>query len=189
MNVETSVSLNGPWTLYFRAEEQAMPLTIDDVKQQQWNRIHATVPGNVELDLVHAGLEKDPFIANNLYDYRKYEFYQWWFEREFDLPDVNPAEKQIILRLHGLDTFGTVWINGHEAGRTDNMMIEHELDIAPYVLPGAANHIAVRIQSPMNAVRNKPFPANVYASEHGDEFVWLRKPPSSFGWDIAPRLL
>lgn len=182
-------SLNGAWQLYYRRESKDMPATLDEVKRQGWPGIEAVVPGNVELDLVRAGIEQDPFVGTHLYDFRKYEYYQWWFERSFELPSFDAGGKQLVLRFHGLDTFGTIWVNGREAGRTDNMLIAHELDITAYALPGQTNHIAVRIASPLNAVRDKPYPAQVYGSEHGDELVWLRKPPSAFGWDIAPRLV
>lgn len=45
---------------------------------EDWPSVEAQVPGNVELDLVRAGLEEDPFWGENLYNFRRYEFYQWW---------------------------------------------------------------------------------------------------------------
>lgn len=105
-----NVSLNGKWSLYYQVEERDMPATLSDVKKSQWPAIEAFVPGNVELDLVRAGLEEDPFIGQNLYHFRKYEFFQWWYERKFQILDDFQG-KDVILKLHGLDTFGTIWIN------------------------------------------------------------------------------
>ena len=48
--------------------------------------IVAHVPGNVELDLQAAGILPEPFYADNIRKLRPYEFYEWWYTRDFDLP-------------------------------------------------------------------------------------------------------
>lgn len=164
-----------------------MPSCIDEVKDQGWPCIDAKVPGNVELDLCRAGLEEDPFYGNNIYRYRKYEFYQWWFERSFEVQEGFPDEVT-ILKINGLNTFGTIWINGSLAGSTDNMLVEHEIDVTDILRQGT-NHIAIRVESSINKVRERDFPVNIKGNEGHDEFVWLRMCAHAFGWDIAPRLL
>jgi beta-mannosidase len=183
------LSLDGKWRLYFHAEDGDLPETIDAVKKAGWKQIEAVVPGNVELDLQKAGLEADPYYGNNLYSYRKYEFYQWWFERDFEVPR-DFSGKAIDLVLHGLDTYGSIWINGCLVGETANMLIEKVLDITKAVRAGAVNHIAIRIKSAVNMARNRDFPVGVNGGKGDiDEMAWIRKPPHSFGWDIAPRIL
>ncbi|GAA3403389.1 glycoside hydrolase family 2 protein [Paenibacillus hodogayensis] len=181
-------SLNGSWNLYYGPEQGQMPISIEAVKTSGWPVIEASVPGNVEIDLSRAGIEQDPFLAEHVYDYRKYEFYQWWYERSFDVP-ADFIGQDVILRLHGIDTFGTIWINGELAGTTDNMMIEHDVNITDYVNIGQTNHIAIRIESSINQARKQNYPVALAGLEHHDEMVWLRKPPHAFGWDIAPRLV
>ena len=149
-----TITLNGKWNLYFNLEFGNMHSTIDEVKEQKWPRIDAVVPGNVELDLVRAGIEEDPFYSQNLYNFRKYEFYQWWFEKEFKVPE-DYRGKDVFLLLKGLNTFGSIWINGEIAGQVSNMLIEHELDITNLIKIGDKNHIAIRIESPINKVRDK----------------------------------
>ena len=80
-------TLSGDWKLYYHPEDGAMPQTPAAMKLAAWPSIDAKVPGNVELDLVRAGIEDDPFYAENIYNFRKYEFYQWWFERTFIAPE------------------------------------------------------------------------------------------------------
>lgn len=188
-DMQQSISLNGAWKLYYHPEIGEMPTNPEEVKTRGWPCIAASVPGNVELDLMRAGIEKDPFFGQNLYDYRKYESCQWWFEREFALPACSSDNKHAKLRFHGLDTFGTIWVNGQFAGRTDNMLIEHELDVTGLVKPGQTNQISIRIESSLNAVREKPYSAHIYGGEYSNEMPMLRKAPHAFGWDIAPRLL
>ena len=182
------MSLNGKWELSFHLEDGKMPENPAELHAAGWPKIEAAVPGNVELDLVRAGLAPDPLVGMNLYEFRKYEFYQWWYERDFAVP-AEFAGKRLILRLNGLDTYGTVWLNGALAGETDNMLIEHELDVTDKIRCGETNRITIRIASAVNKVRSEEYPANVLGAEHHDELVWIRKPPASFGWDIAPRLL
>lgn len=182
------ISLNGKWNLYFHLEEGEMPSSIDEVKEGNRDRIEAEVPGNVEVDLCNAGVEKDPFLGLNLYDYKKYEFYQWWYERSFEVPEDFKYENAVLV-LKGIDTYSTIWVNGANVGETANMMIEHRLDVTRYLKPGKTNHVTIRIKSPMNVARNKDFPVSVMGGERIDEMVWIRKPGHSFGWDIAPRLL
>ena len=183
-----NMCLDGNWNLYFHIEDKNLPNTFEDVKKRKWDRIEAVVPGNVELDLVRAGVEKDPFFGENIYDYRKYEFYQWWFERTFDIPP-DFVEDQVNLVLNGIDTFGTIWINDLYAGETSNMLIEHVIDIKELLKIGESNSIVIRIKSSVNMVRNEEYSISVKGGSGIDEMVRIRKPPHCFGWDIAPRFL
>jgi beta-mannosidase len=180
-----TLSLNGKWRLRFYPEDVNNPEKPD---LSGLPAIDAEVPGNVELDLIRAGIEKEPFFGTDVYAYRKYEFYSWWFEREFDWPEAVPG-KDIILRFDGIDTYGTVYINGAEAGKTDNMLIPHEFDITSYVKTGQ-NTIKIHISSAVNKARRDYLPAGTRTWEAlTDEYLTVRKPAHSFGWDISARLL
>ncbi|HPS80405.1 MAG TPA: glycoside hydrolase family 2 TIM barrel-domain containing protein, partial [Candidatus Limiplasma sp.] len=180
--------LNGDWTLC-GAPEKTLPQTPDALQTARLSRIAATVPGNVELDLYRAGLCPDPFMRENLYQFRPYEFYGWWYERSFTLPEGFLSEP-VELFLGGVDTFATVFINGCEVGRTDNMMMEYTLDATPYLREGE-NRMAIRIDSAINRARKLEYPVGVRGPgyEHTDEMLRVRKPGHCFGWDIAPRFV
>ncbi|MBN2073092.1 MAG: hypothetical protein JW770_04000 [Actinobacteria bacterium] len=182
---ENYISLNGSWRLKFQPEEHGIP---DEEPHPDALEIDALVPGNIELDLMRAGLEDDPFFGTNSINYRKYEFYSWWFERDFDIPGSFAGE-DIILRFDGLDTYATIWINGTTIGKTSNMLIAYEFDVTAYARPGNTNHIRVHITSSVNHARSTYFPAGIRSWEDtSDEFLMLRKPPHSIGWDISVRL-
>ncbi len=183
-----SLSLNGSWRLYYHPEDGPLPGTPEALAQANWPSIEARVPGNVELDLVRAGLEKDPFYDQNLYDFRKYEFYQWWFERAFDAP-AECAGKRCVLVFEGIDTYAEIFLNGVKLGEADNMFIAHEFDAADALKPGEKNTLHVRVRSAINEARRQDFPAMLIGGEGSDEYTRIRKPASSFGWDIMPRLL
>jgi len=183
-----SISLNGSWLLYYYPETKKIE-TPSQMHELSLTPINATVPGNVEIDLIAAGLSKEPYFGLNALEYRKYEFNSWWFEREFDIP-ISYKEKDILLRFDGIDTFGTIFINGQQIGTTDNMLIPHEFDISSFCKPGQANIISVHIASAVNKARDTYFPVGVRTWESlSDEHAVIRKPAHSFGWDISARLM
>jgi beta-mannosidase len=187
--MKTIIDLKGTWTLLFAQEGGKSPATFEEALAAGWKKIDAQVPGNVELDLARAGLERDPFFGNNLYDYRKYEFCQWWLRRAFTAP-ARPAEgTEAVLRIEGLNTYGTIWLNGEPLGSVSNMLTSHELDVTDRLSWGAENVITVRIESAMNKAREMDLPVHVYGTESHDEMLALRMPAHSFGWDIMPRFL
>lgn len=171
-------SLDGRWLLRYHPETKDMPAP------ESWPAIPASVPGNVELDLFEAGVEADPFYAENIYDYRKYEFYRFIYERTFELPEI--AEGRPMLVFEGLNTYADVFINGQKVGRGENMLVAQSFDVSGAVRPGE-NAIRVVIYSAANIARHMDYPVSVSGVEDSDEYARQRKPPHSFGWDIMPR--
>jgi len=182
--LEKIKSLNGVWTLQYAPETKWIPGGQEFPADGP--AIEAQVPGNVELDLHAAGVEPEPFFGDNLYAFRKYEFYTWKYSREFDLPE-NYAPQQAVLRLCGVNTYAKVYVNGKMVGETDNMLIEWEFDITGAIVRGGKNTIEVVIRSAANRAREEEYPAAVRGNDGHDEYVWQRKPAHSFGWDIMPR--
>lgn len=170
------IDLNGIWQLYYRQEGTDEP----------WACIPGRVPGNVELDLVAAGVEADPFYGENLYAFRKYEFYEWRLERSFEMPPLAPGAC-VSLVLEGVNTYADVFINEQWIGSCDNMLIAHELKIRDALKTGE-NRLCVHIHSAANIARKKEYPVMLSANDRSDEYLWQRKPPHCFGWDIMPRL-
>ena len=75
-----TISLNGEYLLRY-ADEQENPFGLDGMQV-----IPATVPGNVEIDLMNAGILPDIFFGNNVKLLRPYEFYRWRYEKSFAAP-------------------------------------------------------------------------------------------------------
>ena len=69
-------SLNGNWTLYYAPETSGRQDSYDAVMEKEFSHITAEVPGCVQLDLHRAGIEPEPFYADNIHLYAKYEYYQ-----------------------------------------------------------------------------------------------------------------
>lgn len=155
-------SLSGSWNLYFGPEEVQ---SIDEAREK-FQRINATVPGDVYLDLFNANLIDDPFFGKNYLDLRKYEFYQWWYEKDFTIPD-ELIDKKLKLMFYGIDTIATIWLNGILVGKTQNMFVEHEFDITGLLKQN--NTIVVKIDSPLLWAKNKSYDAINISWEGRDE--------------------
>jgi len=78
--------LSGDWELYFCPEKSGKKNWIEELPWGTCEKIDALVPGNVELDLMRAGVIEDPFYGDNLYKIAPYEYYQWVYKKTFVLP-------------------------------------------------------------------------------------------------------
>ncbi len=184
----TSITLNGEWKLYYGLYDKNAPVNPDELNKRNWPYVSAIVPGNVELDLMSAGIIKNPEVGNNINDLRKYEAYQWWYCRTFETPRFNAGER-VEITFDGLDCFGTIWINGLLVGKADNMLIIHRFDITDLLSHGESNSIYICIDP---AVKKGQEYHNGIIGSKGDfsaESVNVRKAPSMYGWDIMPRLI
>jgi beta-mannosidase len=186
--MEWSQSLNGKWDLWYGVDTGCEIKSKAEALEKDYKQVSAQVPGNVELDLIKAGICKDPFFGDNVLGFEKYEHYAWLFEREF-IPESEYKDREVTLVLKGINTFADIFINGEKAAKTDNMLITHEIDITEYIKWGQENRIAIFISSSMKKARNMDFPVALLGTGGSDEITRLRMPPHSFGWDIMPRLL
>jgi len=183
-----AIDLSGTWRLFYHPEEKDAPKTPADLAAANWPEIEAQVPGNVELDLCRAGVEDDPFFGENIYNFRKYEYCQWWFARDFDVP-ADYEGRKCVLCFDGLDTYADIFVNGAKVGEADNMFIEHEYDVSDALKYGGTNHLHVRIRSAIRAVSGRDVPVMVRGGEGTDDYALIRKPASCFGWDIMGRFV
>jgi beta-mannosidase len=181
-------SLNGTWGLTFGPQRANHPQSPDELSGVDWPAIEATVPGNVELDLMKSGILEDVSIGSRVYELRRYETYEWWFRQHFSLPETRP-EQRVVLVFEGLDCLGTIWLNGVRIGETDNMFIAHRFDVTDHIRPKNENELVVRITSSVLESRHhKPEPYEK-ALAGGHDSLSIRKAPHMFGWDIMPRIV
>ena len=108
------ISLNGTWLMYRK-----------DIGKQ----IQAQVPGSVFHDLMENGLMEDPFYRDNEKKARELSFYDYVYEREFDITEDFLKLDRIELCCEGLDTLTDIFMNGICVGKTDNMFRLYELDV------------------------------------------------------------
>ncbi|NLG26167.1 MAG: glycoside hydrolase family 2 [Clostridiales bacterium] len=173
-------SLNGEYRLYY-ADEQVAP------GAREYRMVPAQVPGNVEIDLMRAGVLPDIFFGNNVKLLRPYEFYIWRYERAFQAPEWEKGER-VHLHFEGVDCFADYYLNGQLFAHTENALIDHRFDVTELLREGE-NRLAVELHSPMLHAAAQPYDA--YSSHLRDNYESLRvrKAPSAYGWDIMPRTL
>ncbi len=180
-------NLNGDWKLSFALQPNDAARTPEEFKKLSGVKtINAKVPGNVELDLVRAGLAEDPQKGDNVYKFRKYESYQWLYSKKFTSPKLAEGQRA-ILKLDGVDTLADVFVNGKFVGNPENMFIAHEFDITDFLLSGT-NTLEIIIRSAV--IESKKFDPIIGGGDvERSELVHIRKAASGFGWDIHPRLV
>lgn len=177
--------LNGKWFLKtFDQGEGERGEAFNADSPDGW--MEATVPGVVHLDLMKANKIGDPFYRLNELDVAWVEEKDWWYRREFDAPQELVSKESVELVFYGLDTFATIWLNGQEIGKANNMFIPWRFDAKRALKPGT-NLLVVKLSSPVHVLnqleeeKGKLVAANYSGRSYG------RKAQYSFGWDWGPR--
>ncbi|MDR3409344.1 MAG: glycoside hydrolase family 2 TIM barrel-domain containing protein [Formivibrio sp.] len=183
-----SLSLNGTWSLTYGPCPEAPKKLPQTSAPADWPTIPATVPGNVELDLVAAGRMEPLEKGNRVYQALKLESHQWWYRRSFKAGATEPGERAELV-FEGLDCLGTVWLNGKLIGQSANMLIAHRFDVSPFLLANAENEVVVRIDPAVPAGRAVSYSAREYINSDSMESLHVRKAPHMYGWDIMPRIV
>ncbi|HNX34848.1 MAG TPA: glycoside hydrolase family 2 [Kiritimatiellia bacterium] len=181
--------MDGDWQLSYGVQRPGGPRTPSELASAGWPTIAAAVPGNVEIALMKVGKLPDLAVGNNIYLLRDWEQYQWWYQRKFATPK-RQDKARVELVLEGIDCMGTVFLNGRMLGETRNMFIAHRFDVTDLLAAdGVENELTVRLDSAVIAGRQHQ-PAAVEGAFLGNwESLSVRKAPSMYGWDIAPRIV
>lgn len=182
-----SYSLEGTWQLVYGEQlseyDRAEP-------PSDWPVIAAEVPGNVEIDLMSAGILPDLTIGNNVYLLREYEYHEWWYLREVILPAIATGESAELV-FDGLDCIADVWLDSELIGHANNMLIPQRFDITHIVgnKTGSTVKLSVRIYSAVLEGRKHHSDPLSSAFSTNWESLAVRKAPHMYGWDIMPRVV
>ena len=184
-----TISLDGSWRLSYGPQRSDGPRSPGELALAGWPAIAATVPGNVELDLMKAGLLPELSVGTNIYRLRELEGNQWWYQRKFSTPK-RTGNTRIELVFEGIDCLGTIFLNGREVGQTRNMFIAHRIDVTDQLREaGGENELTVRLDSAVLAGRQHEPSALEGAFAANWESLSIRKAPHMYGWDISPRIV
>jgi beta-mannosidase len=183
-----TTSLNGRWELSFWEQPETPARTPEAMRRMARKTIPARVPGNVELDLLAAGLIPDPMAGGNVWAMRAYEGCQWCYSRAFPAPAA-AAGRKIMLCFGGIDCLADIWLNGRLLASPENMLIEHRYDVTDWLDKQGENSLQIIIRSAViesqNHLVEAPGRKGVNANAESGN---IRKAPHSYGWDILPRL-
>ena len=90
-----------------------------------------------------------------------------WYRRRLDIP-ASDAGRSIFLDVDGAMSYASVWLNGRFVGGWPFGYASWRVDLTPYVVPGGANQLAIRLDNPPNSSRWYPG-GGIYRN------VWLTK--------------
>jgi beta-mannosidase len=148
--------------------------------------VPATVPGDVHLDYLAAGLIDDPYLGVNVDHCRWMEDMDFWYECEITAPAVGPAQR-LMLDFAGLDVFATIFLNGAEIGRHANMFTPLRIDVTNLVVEGS-NLLHVLLASPVLPPGRDLATSGVVGFGNRVR-LQVRKMQCGYGWNAMPRLI
>ncbi len=155
--------------------------SIANIKNGGLPVIEATVPGNVEMDLMREGILPDLYFSTNTLEAQNWEDAHYWYFAEFEVENVDS-----YLDFEGIDTIADIYVNGEFVQSVDNMFTRYR--VRPAFRPGR-NEVVVHIMPVMLEARKFPNPAAATMMKYNYASAFIRKAPHSFGWDIMPRIL
>jgi len=184
------IPLNGVWSLRYcdPSEGEASGWPIKGVGGE--GAYLARVPGDVHMDLMRAGVIKDPLFGENAKSCEWMEDKDWWYSRTFTV-DQDFIQDHVELCFEGLDTIADVWLNGQYLGRSMNALVPWTVDVTNVIKPGE-NMLVVRLDCGTRWAMRQDL-SKYYEGEKVNpretSRIFLRRAQFSVGWDWAPRLM
>ena len=90
------------------------------------NSYPATVPGDIHSDLLNSGVIENPYYADNSKKCGWVVEKDWTFTKIFT---VTKLEDMTDLVFDGIDTISTIYLNGTEIAKTDNMFMQYRINV------------------------------------------------------------
>ncbi len=181
--MNAKLDLTGEWEFKANSDE-FLPQELK-TKLLTWNK--AKVPGTIHLDLLANSFISDPFFETNELDVQWVDKVDWVYRKkfmvDFDLSDFHSVK----LTFEGLDTVGSVKLNGEFVGYFNNMFIPYSFDVQNLIRLGE-NEIEIFFKSPTFAGKELEERYGKLSVELATHRVYLRKAQYSFGWDWGPVL-
>lgn len=169
--------LNGLWQ--FHAIEEDYPFH---------SPMEGTVPGSLYKDLLDQNLVPDPYYRDHEDIFTELTRHNYEYQRTFMVEKDLLETDRLLLVCEGLDTLATIYINGLELAKTDNMHCTYEFDVRSLMQQGE-NRISIRFDSPNLFMEEHQRRHKLWASEDALPGIsYLRKAHSMSGWDWGPQM-
>lgn len=168
-------------------------------KQGGWSSESEYLPANdlpteVHLDLLKNEKISDPFKDLNELSTRWVADETWTYRTSLNA-DIGKPGSRVFLVFEGLDTFASVYLNGQCILQSENMFVEHRVDISDNInSKNKSNEIILEIE--FESARQKGLALVKEHEEH--RFIVhqtevsrgpVRKAQYHWGWDWGPILL
>jgi beta-mannosidase len=157
------------------------------VSAARFSDVPATVPGCVHTDLLAAGLIEDPYQDDNETRLGWIGRTDWTYATTFTWQPQ--GHDRVDLVCDGLDTVGTITVNGVEVGSTANMHRTYRFDVADALRAGE-NTLRIVFTAPYSYAEAQRDRLGARPGPYSDEpFAFIRKMACNFGWDWGPTLV
>ncbi|RYE98894.1 MAG: beta-galactosidase, partial [Oxalobacteraceae bacterium] len=109
------------------------------------------------VDLPHDWAIAGPFLADGPYGGmgRLPSWGVGWYRKHLDIP-ASDRGRSLFLDLDGAMAYATVWLNGKLVGGWPYGYSSWRVDLSPYVVFGARNQLAIRLDNPPDSARWYP---------------------------------
>ncbi len=185
-----TLDLNGTWRARWSDGQRGRSEYAQREVTDPARYIDATVPGEIHLDLIKAGLITEPTEGLNALSARWVEEMIWSYRREFTVPrSALKAGTRTWLVFETLDLVATIVLNGKEVARHRNFFYPCRVEVTDTLRPGL-NVLAVHLDSGLHDVSDRP--GEPYSGQIDYKLhkrTWLRKPQCQFSWDWSTRLI
>ncbi|KAI1751250.1 family 2 glycosyl hydrolase [Xylaria castorea] len=161
-------------------------------KEDPWLSVQS-VPTQVHMDLLANKKIPDPFLDLNELAVRSLPEKQWTYRTKIAKPTEPSSETPVITDLvfEGLDTFATVFLNGAEILKSDNMFVSHRIDVTSLLRD--TNELEINFDSAMlrgiDLVKEHSHEHTFYVRQTDISRVPVRKAQYHWGWDWGPILI
>ncbi|MCG9879135.1 MAG: glycoside hydrolase family 2 protein [Bacteroidia bacterium] len=148
--------------------------------------IPAYVPSNVHGVLLTNKLIDNPLIENNLAKLDWIEKEEWIYSTQFTItePDLN-SFSNLTLSIESIDTYSDIFLNDQLISSSKSQFVPINLEVKKQVKIGT-NTLKVILKPSKEIAKNL---SKKYSYTFpGEDRVFSRKAPFSFGWDFAPEL-
>ncbi len=190
MNV---VDLNAKWQLRFEdislGHEQHQFVC---AQEDGW--METSLPCDVRLPLINAGIITEPLTGTNCFDSEWIEQKSWWFKKHFNIEELYTDSAELVLDY--LDWGAAVYLNGMYLGCHRSVFYPFRKNVK-HLLRTGANILCIRLSTGAESVSDETLgefrdtvshEKNNGRPDRGDQRrAFLRKPQYVFGWDWAPR--
>jgi exo-1,4-beta-D-glucosaminidase len=173
-----SIILHDDWRMQSSVTDHATGDKISGTGFSANGWYSVTVPSTIIAGLVANHVYNfDPFYAKNFEKLADEKLnHTWWFRKEFSLP-ASEKNKNVVLKLHGINYKANVWLNGMliaDSAQIKGPFRIIELDVTKVIHYDGANVLALEILRPFNPNRQNGDLAIDYAD-------WIHYPPDYNG--------
>ncbi|KDQ55681.1 glycoside hydrolase family 2 protein [Jaapia argillacea MUCL 33604] len=150
--------------------------------------VPGSVPSQVHLDLVKAGIITEPLLEINDYTQRWIVNDNWTYTADLTpftkVPAATPGEKTLLV-FYGIDTIANITFAGNPVAWVNNQFRQYIYDVTPFIGSplGEDNNLTVSFESAwyygLNVTSRPDF-------EYPGVRHYIRKVASDFGWDWGP---